>query len=102
MTTALASILMILPAMAGYGDVDEFGLPSWAERDVHIWTNAVRVDPEAFSADYEAGGCSFDSFLPAEKVKLPPLKCSDRWPMYLPSRAVSASQLLPALSMRMV
>lgn len=73
MTTALAAVLMLLPAMAGYGDVDENGLPSWAERDVHIWTNAVRVDPEAFSADYEAGGCSFSSFLPAEQVKLPPL-----------------------------
>ena len=71
MTSAL--LLMLAPAIAGYGDVDEFGLPSWAERDLHIWTNAVRVDPEAFSADYEAGGCSFDNFQPSEKVKLPPL-----------------------------
>jgi len=72
MTTALA-LLVALPAFAGYGDIDEEGRPSWAERDVHIWTNAVRVDPEAFSSEYEAGGCSFDSFLPAEQVKLPPL-----------------------------
>lgn len=60
-------------ASAGYGDVDEEGRPSWAERDMHLWTNAVRVDPEAFRSEYEGGGCSFDSFLEPEKVKLPPL-----------------------------
>jgi hypothetical protein len=37
-----------LAAMAGYGDVDAEGYPSWAERDLHLWTNASRVDPEAF------------------------------------------------------
>jgi hypothetical protein len=72
MTTTLA-LLFTLPAFAGYGDVGEEGKPSWAERDVHMWTNAIRVDPEAFDEDYRAGGCSFEGFLGAEKVQLPPL-----------------------------
>ncbi len=61
------------PAMAGYGDVDADGLPSWEERDLHVWTNVVRVEPEAWDDQYRAGGCSFDSFLAGEKVHLPPL-----------------------------
>lgn len=76
MTPVLALLLSPLlsgPAHAGYGDVDADGLPSWEERDLHIWTNAVRVEPEAFASEYAAGGCSFDSFLPAEQVRLPPL-----------------------------
>ena len=39
--------LSILQASAGYGDVMGT-FPSWEERDVHIWTNIVRVDPEEF------------------------------------------------------
>lgn len=63
-TTALAT---------GYGDVDEDGYPSWAERDLHLWTNAVRVDPEAFDADYQQGGCSFDDFSSDEQTAKAPL-----------------------------
>ncbi len=72
MTSAIL-LLAVLPAFAGYGDVNEEEKPSWIERDVHIWTNAVRVDPSAFEEDYNTGGCSFDSFLPAEQGPLPPL-----------------------------
>ncbi len=61
------SALAPAAAHAGYGDVVD-GYPSWAERDLHIWTNAVRVAPEEFSAEYEAGGCTFDSFEPGEKL----------------------------------
>jgi MYXO-CTERM domain-containing protein len=71
--TLATALLLSLPAMAGYGDVDEEGRPSWAERDMHIWTNAVRVEPEAWESEYNSGGCSFDNFLPAEQVRLPPL-----------------------------
>jgi len=36
-------------ALAGYGDpVDSYPHP-W-ERSLHVWTNAVRVDPEAFES----------------------------------------------------
>lgn len=72
MTFALL-LAAALPASAGYGDVNAEGKPSWAERDVHIWTNAVRVDPEAFSSDYGAGGCSFERFLAGEQTPKPPL-----------------------------
>ncbi len=66
MTPALLSALLA-PAWAGYGDVVD-GYPSWAERELHVWTNAARVAPEEFAADYEAAGCSFDSFQPNEQV----------------------------------
>ena len=72
MMSAIA-LLATLPALAGYGDVSSDGKPSWAERDMHVWTNAVRVDPEAFSSDYSTGGCSFDRFLAAEKTPKAPL-----------------------------
>jgi hypothetical protein len=50
-------------ALAGYGD-PVGGLPSPIERELHLWTNAVRVDPEAFIPDYP---CDFESFQAAEK-----------------------------------
>ena len=62
-------ILLTLPAaMAGYGDVDDEGYPNYEERAVHFWTNAVRVDPEAFDAEYQASGCSYDGFESSEKT----------------------------------
>ena len=45
-----------MSAIAGYGDVSEDGYPSWAERDVHIWTNMMRVDPEEFLDQETTGG----------------------------------------------
>jgi len=47
-------------AMGGYGDPTN-GYPNHTEREVHLWTDAVRVEPEAFESDYQAGGCSFYS-----------------------------------------
>ncbi len=57
-------------AYAGYGDVLD-GFPSWAERDLHLWTNAARVDPTAFRAQYD---CNMDvEFTSDEKQPKPPL-----------------------------
>lgn len=60
----------------GYGDVDRDGHPSWDERDLHLWTNAARVDPEAFEADYREGGCSVEDFADDERVPALPLAYS--------------------------
>lgn len=58
----MISLLFGALALAGYGDAQD-GYPSWLERDLHLWTNAARVDPEAFEEDYNIGsngvGCSF-------------------------------------------
>ncbi|MCP4806639.1 MAG: CAP domain-containing protein [Proteobacteria bacterium] len=54
---------LLLAAVSGYGDVDADGYPSHAERDVHMWTNIVRSDPEAFRSDY---GC-WNEFESTEK-----------------------------------
>lgn len=66
--------LVLLAALAhgGYGDAID-GYPSWGERAMHLWTNAARVDPEAFEEDYQADGCSFDDFLADEQVPKPPV-----------------------------
>ena len=51
--------MMAMPlAFAGYGDPVD-GYPSWEERELHLYTNAARVDPEAHEDSYQAGGCSF-------------------------------------------
>ena len=62
-------VLLAAAALAGYGDAVD-GLPSPAERELHLWTNAVRVDPEAFIDDYP---CSFDSFQDFEQTPKMPL-----------------------------
>lgn len=51
---------LLAVAHAGYGDAVN-GHPSPDERLLHLYTNAARVDPEAFEADYNAGGCSYYS-----------------------------------------
>jgi len=56
-------LTLLLPvAHAGYGDVDADAYPTASEREVHLWTNAARVDPEAFGDAYAAGGCSTADF----------------------------------------
>jgi len=67
--------LLSLSAMAGYGDVTPDGYPSWAERDVHVWTNAVRVDPNAFFGPEapEPHGCDIDDFVGDEDIPKAPL-----------------------------
>jgi hypothetical protein len=51
-------LLILSTAMGGYGDPTN-GYPNHIEREVHLWTDAVRVEPEAFESDYQAAGCSF-------------------------------------------
>lgn len=61
-------------ALAGYGDVAPGDYPSWEEREVHIWTNMVRVDPEEFFGPGNEWGasCGFADFSPDEQTpKLP-------------------------------
>ena len=62
-------ISMMGLALAGYGDAVE-GLPSPAERELHLWTNAVRVDPGAFIDHYD---CGFDVFSSSEQSPKIPL-----------------------------
>ena len=75
MLTATLAIALTSPAVAGYGDVDEEGYPSWAERSVHLWTNAARVDPEAFADEYPQAydPCRFDDFTADEKTPKAPI-----------------------------
>ena len=47
-------------AWAGYGDAVD-GIPTYIEREVHLWTNAVRSDPTAFELDYPCGLGVFSS-----------------------------------------
>jgi len=57
-------------ALGGYGDAID-GRPSHVEREVHFWTNMVRIDPSAFQGDYP---CSFNSFASSEKTPKQPLQ----------------------------
>jgi hypothetical protein len=50
--------------------------------------NAARVEPDAFQAEYTAGGCSFGSFPAAEQVARPPY----RWDAGLAEAALLHSQ----------
>lgn len=75
MSTVLIALALSATAHAGYGDVTEDGYPSWAERSVHLWTNAARVDPEAFSDEYPQAyePCYFDDFTADEKTPKAPI-----------------------------
>ncbi|NOY25075.1 MAG: CAP domain-containing protein [Oligoflexia bacterium] len=63
------------PAAYGVPSTDPYstGFPSSAERELHLWTNAARVDPEAFRDTYVKAGCSFDDFEATEQVAHDPL-----------------------------
>ena len=56
-----------------YGAVDEDGYPSWEDRDLHLWTNVVRVAPQDFESLYNNGGCSLSDFEDSETVPHAPL-----------------------------
>ena len=58
------AVWLISLALAGYGDAIG-GLPTHAEREMHLWSNLVRVDPLAFQDDYP---CSFSSFTSTEQT----------------------------------
>ena len=66
--------LFSIPAMAGYGDISSDGYPSWAERDVHLWTNIVRVDPDAFFGPESPvqHACDIDDFVGDEAIPKAP------------------------------
>lgn len=65
--------LLTAVAYASYG-VPVDGVPNPAEREVFVWTNAVRTDPEGFRAVYE---CDFDAFEEGEKTPQPSLLWHD-------------------------
>ena len=65
--------LLLLATITGYGDVDATGHPSWPERAMHLYTNLIRVEPEAFESDYIAGGCELSVFSDEERTPKPPL-----------------------------
>jgi hypothetical protein len=67
-------------AFAGYGDAID-SRPSHAEREVHLWTNAVRTDPEAFRTDY---ACSYSSFSSDEQTP--------KWPLRMHEGLVEAAR----------
>ena len=64
-----------LQALAGYGDITPMDYPSWAERDIHMWTNMVRVDPGEFFGpgnDWDTS-CGIADFQEEEKTPKTPL-----------------------------
>ncbi len=64
-------ILLLIPtALAGYGDVDSQDHPNWEDRALHMYTNMVRVDPQAFTEEYRQGGCNFEKDF-SEEEKTP-------------------------------
>lgn len=66
--TGVAMLLLALsPALAGYADAVD-GLPTHADRETFLWTNAVRIDPSAFQQDYP---CDFASFTADEQGSKP-------------------------------
>lgn len=65
-------LVLLAAALAGYGDARD-GLPSHAERHVHLWTNAVRVDPAAWQDDYGDGVSCWSDFTRDERQPKPPL-----------------------------
>ena len=64
------STALLLSVVSGYADMDADGYPSYEERAVHLWTNAARVDPEAFRGDYP---CQWTSFKNDEQTPKAPL-----------------------------
>jgi hypothetical protein len=70
----LSTLALIATVSAPYG-VPVDGYPSYEERVLLLWTNAVRVDPEAFEDEYESGDepCSFDDFEASEQEAKDPM-----------------------------
>lgn len=75
--THLLLLLAVLPAKAapwpyGVPSTDPYtdGYPSADEREIHMWTNAVRIDPAYFELDYP---CSFGGWSDNEQSPHDPL-----------------------------
>jgi len=62
--------LWLTIAFAGYGDPHPEGIPTYQEREVHLWTNAVRSAPESFEADYD---CDLSTFSTSQRTPQIPL-----------------------------
>jgi hypothetical protein len=62
-------IFVLSSALAGYADAED-GLPTYADREVFLWTNAVRIDPAGFENEYP---CNFSSFSSSEQTSKEPL-----------------------------
>ena len=60
-------------AITGYGEI-EHGQPNWSQRELHVYTNMVRVDPEGWSSEYP---CSFSEFTSEERTPQAPLYYHD-------------------------
>jgi MYXO-CTERM domain-containing protein len=65
--------LLSAMAMTGYGEVVD-GQPSWSQRELHVYTNLVRVDPESWSDEYP---CEYSGFTAEEKTAQAPLYYHD-------------------------
>lgn len=72
MTLLLSTALALAQGEYGVPSTDPYtdGYPSSAERELHLWTNAVRVDPEAFKDVYP---CAFTRFTATEQSPHAPL-----------------------------
>ncbi len=68
---ALSSLLVL--AALQYGEVAD-GRPTWAQRELHVYTNLVRVDPEAWADDY---ACDIGGFSASERQPQAPLRYHD-------------------------
>lgn len=64
---------MVGIASAGTYGVPVNGFPSAEEQSLLLWTNAARVAPEAFTDEYQAGGCSTGDFSDDELTPKAPL-----------------------------
>jgi hypothetical protein len=51
--------IALLAAVGGYGDIGSNGLPTYAERQLHMYINEVRIYPLAFQPEYSTNGCSY-------------------------------------------
>ncbi len=67
--------LSVFSAMAitGYGEVQD-GQPNWQQRELQVYTNMVRVDPESWSGEYP---CSLSEFTSEERTAQAPLYYHD-------------------------
>ena len=65
--------VLLAIAQAGYGDPVS-GVPNYAERSMHVWTNRVRIDPSHYATEYD---CAFGAFRSSEQTSKRPLKWND-------------------------
>jgi hypothetical protein len=70
--------IALLAAVGGYGDVGSTGLPTYAERQVHMYINEARIYPIGFQSEYSTNGCSYYSdFNTTEQTGQIPLYMND-------------------------